>query len=497
MNELPHAASESTPSPARPRGHALLAWIAIAAMTAATVYWQNAAKFVLGGDGQNQAVQLILLEFWGRLYTALPKMADPADPKAAQTLRDNTIQALNALNRGSLDQRFGALIALGEVDGPKTALAGLEELSGLLEQAEVPPSETDKQLLDILTRLYTDYLDGRPAAPTIAPPERELLVRRLGWFGELALHPEPPEGEPVSPERAKLLAEAEQTLNGLFIIAGVVVVGLLLGLAGLATMAVLAARGRLRSRLGGPVAHHAIYAETFAIWLIFFGGLVVGLPVLIAGRLPLIAQQAAPMALGLVILAWPVARGIPWKQVRQDIGLHFGETPLLEPILGFVSYVNTLPFIIVGIVVFALLTMATRGVPTGPANPFAPDPGMAHPLIEQLRNADPGEVFSYFLLVCVLAPITEEIFFRGCLYRHMRDATRGLRGGVLVSFLVVSVLFAAVHPQGVLAIPILASVAFGLTLAREWRGSLVSGIIAHGLNNSLVLAFVFLCLTRW
>ena len=101
-----------------------------------------------------------------------------------------------------------------------------------------------------------------------------------------------------------------------------------------------------------------------------------------------------------------------------------------------------------------------------------------------------------FLLACVLAPIMEEIAFRGLLYRHLRDATRAWTFGFLFSAFVVCTLFAIVHPQGALAVPLLASLAGGFVLAREWRGTLIPSIIAHGLNNALILTFAIMCLMR-
>jgi membrane protease YdiL (CAAX protease family) len=87
--------------------------------------------------------------------------------------------------------------------------------------------------------------------------------------------------------------------------------------------------------------------------------------------------------------------------------------------------------------------------------------------------------------------------FRGVFYRHLREATRrgGLAASLLVSGLVNSFLFAAVHPQGLLAVPVLMALALGFTLAREWRGSLLAGMVAHGLNNGLVALLMFTVLS--
>ena len=82
--------------------------------------------------------------------------------------------------------------------------------------------------------------------------------------------------------------------------------------------------------------------------------------------------------------------------------------------------------------------------------------------------------------------------FRGVLYRHLREVSAGL--GLVLSILFsatfASFLFAVIHPQGLEAVPILMGLAFTFCLVREWRGSLIPAMIAHGLSNGLVLIFL-------
>ena len=88
--------------------------------------------------------------------------------------------------------------------------------------------------------------------------------------------------------------------------------------------------------------------------------------------------------------------------------------------------------------------------------------------------------------------------FRGLLYRHLREKSRflGRPGSFLVSATAVSFVFAAIHPQGVLALPALMALAFAFALLREWRGSLVPAMLAHGINNGIVLALNLLTLAN-
>lgn len=82
--------------------------------------------------------------------------------------------------------------------------------------------------------------------------------------------------------------------------------------------------------------------------------------------------------------------------------------------------------------------------------------------------------------------------FRGLLYFHLRDASRRLGVVVSVGFslLCSGFIFAVIHPQGWVGVPVLAMLATGFALAREWRGSLWSAIIAHGINNAMVTLLV-------
>jgi membrane protease YdiL (CAAX protease family) len=91
------------------------------------------------------------------------------------------------------------------------------------------------------------------------------------------------------------------------------------------------------------------------------------------------------------------------------------------------------------------------------------------------------------LLVCVLVPVGEEIFFRGLLYGALRPWSSV--GAAVVS----AVYFAAVHQQVVHFLPISL---LGVVLAAVygWTGSLVAPMTVHGINN---LVAVLAILNNW
>jgi len=96
-------------------------------------------------------------------------------------------------------------------------------------------------------------------------------------------------------------------------------------------------------------------------------------------------------------------------------------------------------------------------------------------------------------LACLIAPIIEETVFRGILYRHLREGTAKWRTGTSIAFSVGfnGLIFAVIHPQGLIAAPALMAVASGLSLAREWRGSLLAPITMHATNNGVLMLLLF------
>jgi membrane protease YdiL (CAAX protease family) len=52
------------------------------------------------------------------------------------------------------------------------------------------------------------------------------------------------------------------------------------------------------------------------------------------------------------------------------------------------------------------------------------------------------------------------------------------------------VLFAAIHPQGWVGIPVLATIALVLATLREWRGSIVAPVVAHACVNGVTVTIL-------
>jgi membrane protease YdiL (CAAX protease family) len=268
------------------------------------------------------------------------------------------------------------------------------------------------------------------------------------------------------------------------------------GLVLIATLIVLYFLNRLHGGLEQAVPHHGVYAETFALYMLLFLGLSVGAHY--AVKWLSLDQGALAIsglaALGsLAALAWPVLRGIPWRQVRQDIGWHVDRKPGLEPLLGLGCYAMALPMLVLSLVLYLLLTKLRDRLGWGP-DEFGPSNTPGHPIVFWASHAGWWVWLEVLFVASIIAPIVEETMFRGVLYRHLRAAASGWRPALsaLGSAVMVSFVFAVIHPQGVLFIPILMALALAFALMREWRGTVLPSMIAHSINNAVATGLLFL-----
>ena len=110
-------------------------------------------------------------------------------------------------------------------------------------------------------------------------------------------------------------------------------------------------------------------------------------------------------------------------------------------------------------------------------------------MVELLVRGNAWTKIQVLLAAAVAAPLLEETVFRGLLYRHLRDALAGWgqTASVVLAGVLSGVVFAVIHPQGPKAAPMLATLALVFALVREWRGTLLPAMVAHGLNNGLLV----------
>ena len=97
------------------------------------------------------------------------------------------------------------------------------------------------------------------------------------------------------------------------------------------------------------------------------------------------------------------------------------------------------------------------------------------------------------LLSVVIAPVTEETFFRGILFRSLRD-----RHGFWVGAIVSAALFGVFHfipgepwQSNTVLIVCMMCTGFALATLYEWRGNLLANIAAHMAFNTIGVFLIF------
>ncbi len=466
------------PSLVPPALSVLLSWLLIVGLICVVLVF-NSMRDERAPEEAAPSLDLMQANWIGKVLVAYREAAGPQAHIDFEQL---------PLEGSTWNERLCLAILRNELDSPTAAQAELDTLG--VPDLELPPA-TPQQLRvsQLLGRLFGDYQAGQWSAPSLSTVDREYLVEQLGWFGRLALHGR---NSPNDAGRRQVLLSSvvaslvTASLGLLFV--GLVVLG---GIGGIAAL-LSASTGRLKFRF--PLRYHGghIYAETFALWFLLFVVFSTLSGIVDLGRYKLFGAAAAFSA-SLIALVWPVLRGIPFEEVRRDIGWTRGSGWIREVCAGIVGYVCGFPILLAGLALFLMAAMlAGIGILPGPwlaANDQAP----THPLGGELLTGDPLILIGAYLVACLGAPLIEETVFRGVLYRHLRESTaRGPRWlSALFSGGLNALVFAIIHPQGLLVVPALAALGFNFSLAREWRDSLIAPMAMHAVHNgALITAFI-------
>lgn len=162
-----------------------------------------------------------------------------------------------------------------------------------------------------------------------------------------------------------------------------------------------------------------------------------------------------------------------WHQLRMIVHAEPGMSVAKEIAVGLLGFSVIFP----GAVAVLLLTLAV----------VEPQDGLraAHPLVNELQSG----FWLPLLLAAIIAPIVEETIFRGFLYGYMRNFF-----GALGSALLTGLVFALLHPQGMLALPYLTVLGGGLAILRELRPGLIAPMTVHAAVNTLAVCSAYMLL---
>jgi len=449
-------------SPHRPIRIAI-AWCLIVLCTIAIMVMQQKASKMPPAPPADASPGLDMVLI-GRLAIGFEQVLNHTDAQMLLTLEQQAAQS-----PFSTTDRLRLAIVTAELQGAEAAAKRLDPLSDKQLNATLEPAADFQSDRRLLKRIYSD----QAYVPTKA--EAQQLIARHGWFGELAA------GYNLPTNNALFKEPRQAAANTIYLIFGFGLIVILAALAGFGLMVtgiIAAAIGKLRAKFKpGPLSHHSAYLEMVALFLVTFIALQllamwlspqIGIDLM----LPMLALMAVP-------LLWPLLCGINKSQYRLDMGLTAPRGLFREIGAGVLGYLAGLPLIFVGAIVTILVAILT---------------GMnsEHPAGRELMTGGPYEIVVLILATIVWAPLVEEMVFRAAFYRHMRKWPGWATW--LAATIVTSLIFAAIHPQGIVGIPILMSIAFVLAGLRQWRGSLVAPIAAHAMHNGTIITMTLLLL---
>ena len=434
----------------------------------------------------------VVTELQGRYLVGAANLVPGFKPQALE-------QASLGLERGSLGERLGYVTVIGAVASAKEAEDALSALKEEMHRDGYVPTPEEADVIKTLEQVYGS------TATAITQQQQKVLIEQIGWFGSLALA-KSPTALVSAEQRDKTFKRAKRTIY-IATSAGMLAMGGgVLGVIGLVLVIIFLCKGQIRTGMSiesrrTPI--EGISVETFSLWLVFFFFLqwiagVIGKAVeaSVVGAL-LLAAAAFAVSL-IVLICWPLLRGIGWSTMCHQSGFRVGRSFWTEVMWGIAGYVMALPLLVVGlvltIILMSLSQLSSMGTSDGSSFQTVEEP--LHPINLLMIGADVWRYLSILLVGSVCAPIVEEFAFRGMFYRHLRGSTRrwNILLSIAVSALVSAFVFAAIHPQGWVTIPLLMALAVAFALLREWRGSLVAPIIAHGLSNFIVITFGILLL---
>jgi membrane protease YdiL (CAAX protease family) len=239
------------------------------------------------------------------------------------------------------------------------------------------------------------------------------------------------------------------------------------------------------SRAAPAHGRHAFYIEAFVLWVVLgivATSIVEGLRD--AGLSSSVLDALQLQVLVPLVLLWARLRGSTWQMLRDDLGLHRGEGVPREVGAGALGYLAKLPLSAVALAVTVALT-ALVGMNAQTA-------ASLHPAVQVLQSGSGVERAIVWVAGVGVAPVCEELLFRGLLWRHLRSLTGRLAwlAGPVPAALASGLIFASLHPQGPLAVPALLVEGFALAMVRDWRGSLIAPITLHVMQNGVLMALL-------
>jgi membrane protease YdiL (CAAX protease family) len=488
-------------------GSRILAILAAILLAGIVIVWQN-----MGPDRQQDLINAPpappaaaqaadepapggMTDLMARAFLRLRTFLSPSP----ETDRRSLVDQVESTAAGDAD-RVRVIIMAADFLGHDAALERIEDLRTDLLAREAPPeadtpaetqAETQTDLnapthrdllrteLDALETIYTDGPDA------LEPVARDQLAARYGTLGEFALTA----GRPESERTAAIGGPWPILMLGLGVML-LIGTGLLVGFVLLIWGIVWYASPRTVMRGENPAPGGSIMLETYALFVGGFALLSIGSTIAEAHasgpvRDLVIALHLPAQWLLMLTVLWPLVRGMTARHWRQAMGLHRGQGVAREMACGLLVYLASIPLYFLGVALSVFLMIAWNYLKTGGSTEPAPPP--ENPIIDLVGSGDPLILVLIFTLATVWAPVTEELIFRGALFRHFRGRVHWT-----LAALGSAVLFAYMHAYGPLMVAPLIALGFMFAFMREWRGSIIAPMTAHFLHNFTLLTVVII-----
>lgn len=230
-----------------------------------------------------------------------------------------------------------------------------------------------------------------------------------------------------------------------------------------------------------------VWAVLYAIWaggiFLFTSLVLVGLPLYyfaspsfyqwLQTPLGILALSAVVYVLSAAIVISPFfIRRVPWSEIRRKLGI---AKPFRLPMIPWAVFAWGLYFIVTIVITSILYVVKIPGLDLAEKQ----DIGFT-------ALSGGFEYIVAFLLLVVIAPVFEELLFRGYLFGRIRS-----RNGYWLSALLTSLTFAAMHGQLNVGIDVFILSLF-LCYLREKFDSVWPGILVHSFKNGLAYTLLFI-----
>lgn len=432
----------------------LLAWVTIVAVLAFVGYRNWTAAHL---PRMEQAASDVVLQMEARNAVGTHALFG-ATPKAASSKQ--TLQVLRQISQMAHTPReqLRTVPVIGELQG---AAAALDELTRIEPALQSSSLQSDAR---ILRTIYTSGVAG------VGSDARQTLIEQMGWFGRLALV----FGVPASdPGRHAIIASGIRallaTIGFELLVLGIFIAGIWL----LTLAVVRLIDGKVRFGYQRPAYPAGPFLEAFALYLAGY----VGLSWLIHkfSHAPTWSVYLIDLLWVAFASCWPLLRGVSWPDLKRGLGWQRGRGVFREAGAGIAGYLAGMPLL--AMATYATILLSKLG-----------HEHAVHPIVFE-TGGGLAAIVGLYLMASVWAPIVEETMFRGALFHHLRRGHRWLFSAALSAFI-----FAALHPQGWTAIPVLGMIGFIFAGIREWRGTTLASATAHALNNAVATTLLILTL---